>query len=77
MNKQASLCSAHFEPESYAGNAVISLEGMEAFKQRKVLIKGSVPTRDTIIPAAAEAAEVPTERKRRQVSSHEAFILFL
>ena len=42
--KYTSLCSAHFEASCY--NFPIQLEGI---KMNRILIKGSVPTRDTII----------------------------
>ena len=42
--KYTSLCSAHFEASCY--NFPIQLEGIQ---MNRLLIKGSVPTRDTII----------------------------
>ena len=42
--KYTSLCSAHFEASCY--NFPIQLEGIQ---MNRILIKGSVPTRDTII----------------------------
>ena len=42
--KYTSLCSAHFEASCY--NFPIQLEGIQI---NRILIKGSVPTRDTII----------------------------
>ena len=42
--KYTSLCSAHFEASCY--NFPFQLEGIE---MSRILIKGSVPTRDTII----------------------------
>ena len=42
--KYTSLCSAHFEASCY--NFPIQREGMQ---MNQILIKGSVPTRDTII----------------------------
>jgi len=63
--KHASLCSAHFEQSCYSGSFALELKGMEGFKQNKVLVKGSVPTRHSVLPATPE---VLTERKKRQVS---------
>ena len=45
--KYTSLCSAHFEVSCY--NFPIQLEGIQ---MNRILIKGSVPTRDTIIIAS-------------------------
>ena len=60
--KHASLCSAHFEPGCYPTR--LSLEGMEGTKHNKVLLKGSVPTRHTVLPAMPEEL---TGRRKRQV----------
>ena len=64
VNKYASLCSAHFEESCFTRNRSI-LEGMAASNVRRVLIKGSVPTRDTVLPPSAE--EFLTERNKRKV----------
>ena len=64
VNKYASLCSAHFEGSCFTRNRSI-LEGMAASNVRRVLIKGSVPTRDTVLPPSAE--EFLTERNKRKV----------
>ena len=53
VNKYASLCSAHFEERCFTRNRSI-LEGMAASNVRRVVIKGSVPTRDTVLPPSAE-----------------------
>ena len=58
--KYTSLCSAHFEASCY--NFPIQLEGIQ---MNRVLIKGSVPTRDTIIAQT----QVLTNRGKRQVSN--------
>ena len=65
INKYASLCSAHFEQNCYSSSYSLQLDGMTDFKKNKVLIKGSVPTRHTVLIAGPE---VPTEREKRQVS---------
>ena len=64
VNQYASLCSAHFEESCFTRNRSI-LEGMAASNVRRVLIKGSVPTRDTVLPPSAD--EFLTERNKRKV----------
>ena len=53
VNKYASLCSANFEESCFTRNRSI-LEGMAASHVRRVLIKGSVPTGDTVLLPSAE-----------------------
>ena len=54
-SKYVSLfCLLHFEDSCYLCNHLIQLEGMEGLKMNRVLTKGSVPTRDTVVPAAPE-----------------------
>ena len=43
----------------------LSLQGTEETKQNKVLIKGSIPTRATVLPAINQEL---TDRGKRQVS---------
>lgn len=62
-SRNEALCSAHFEESCYARK--LSLDGMENTKMSRVLIRGSVPTRDTVVPAGPE---LQTERGKRQVS---------
>lgn len=64
VNKFASLCSGHFEESCFTHNRSI-LEGMAASNFRRVLIKGSLPTRDTVLSPSEE--EFLTERNRRKV----------
>ena len=64
VSKYASLCSAHFEERCYSRNQSI-LEGMEGLKMHRVLTKGSVPTRHTVVPPAPE---VLPDRSKRQVN---------
>ena len=64
VNKYAALCSAHFEPSCYSMAFGLSLEGMEQSNRNKVLLKGSIPTRHTVLPAVPEEL---SDRKRRQV----------
>ncbi|KAL9985089.1 hypothetical protein ACROYT_G007453 [Oculina patagonica] len=63
-SKYASLCSAHFEESCYSRRPFLKLEGMENLKMNRVLIKGSIPTRDSIVPAESE---VLTDRRKRQL----------
>ena len=64
QSKYSSLCSAHFEETCYSRNLSV-LNGMEEGTQiRAVLIRGAIPTRDTIVPAAPGAL---SERSKRQV----------
>ena len=60
-SKYTSLCSAHFEDSCYERSSVLS----EASQLRSFLKKGSIPTRDTVVPAAAEPL---SDRSKRQVS---------
>ncbi|KAL9970830.1 hypothetical protein ACROYT_G023277 [Oculina patagonica] len=64
VNKHSALCSAHFEPSCYSTSFGLSLEGMEEWKRNKVLIKGSIPTKHTVLQAIPEE---PSDRKRRQL----------
>ena len=43
----------------------LSLQGTEETKRNKVLIKGSIPTRATVLPSINQE---PTDRGKRQVS---------
>lgn len=61
LTKHAALCSAHFEESCYT-RPLLELGSTE--KSKRILITGSVPTRDTIIPVGAV---VLTERRKRQV----------
>jgi len=65
INKYGSLCSAHFEPSCYPMRLRLSLQGTEETKPNKVLIKGSIPTRATVLPAIHQK---PTDCGKRQVS---------
>ena len=69
--KSASLCSAHFEDSSYACLPSRTLPGTETqdLPVYKVLIRGSVPTRDTSFPTEENSKEPATNsRERRRVS---------
>lgn len=72
VNKHAALCSAHFEPSCYSMAFGLSLEGMEKSKRDKRLLKGSIPTRHTVLPVVPEEL---SDRKRRQVRTTALFVL--
>ena len=64
QSKYASLCSVHFEETCYSWKLSV-LSGMEEGTQiRAILIRGAVPTLDTIVPAVPGAL---SERSKRQV----------
>ena len=63
-NKYASLCSAHLKESCFTCNQSI-LEGMATSNVRRGLIKGSLPTRDTVLLPSEE--EFLTERNKRKV----------
>ena len=59
-----SLCSAHFEESCYKRPMLVNMELPEGLKLRSFLKKGSIPTRDALVPPAPE---VLSERRKRQV----------
>ena len=62
----SALCSAHFEPSCFERNTSISLGNDKPSKAlRRFLIKGAVPTVDTVVPMEPKT---PTSRDKRQVS---------
>lgn len=63
-SKYASLCSVHFEDSCYNRPLAPLLQGMSAMKLNRMLIKGSIPTRDTNISIATPEI---SERQKRQV----------
>ena len=63
-SKYASLCSAHFEDSCYTRSMPLQLEHMKEAKVVRVLIKGSLPTRDTVVPTTPGPI---TNRRKRQV----------
>ena len=63
VTKYTSLCSAHFVESCYTRN--ISLDLGEHSKQNKVLIRGSIPTRDSVVP---ERTDILTGQRKCQVS---------
>lgn len=71
VNKHAALCSAHFEPSCYSMAFGLSLEGMEKWKRNKILLKGSIPTRHTVLPVVPEEL---SDRKRRQVRTFQLYL---
>ena len=60
-----SLCSAHFEESCYERPMLVNMELPEGSKMRSFLKKGSIPTRDAVVPPGPE---VLSERRKRQVS---------
>lgn len=65
VNNYAALRSAHFEESCYTRRLSLNLEAMKDEKMNSVLIKGSVPSRDSIAPASPEKL---TKRAKRKVS---------
>ena len=63
VTKYTSLCSAHFVESCYTQK--ISLDLGEHSKQNKVLIRGSIPTRDSVVP---ERTDILTGQRKCQVS---------
>lgn len=65
-SKTSSLCSVHFENSCFEQRSTVlsgnSEQGLQKFK--RFMIKGSVPTRDTVIPYSAPESS----HKRRKVS---------
>jgi len=68
--KYTLLCSVHFEQSCFENDLAWSI----GLKKRRDLVKGSIPTRHTVLP---EGPEVLTERKKRQVSEYFLFTLNL
>lgn len=73
VNKHTCLCSAHFEGSCFTWDLTI-VESMSEQNMRQVLIKGSVPTRDT---ATAPTTPILTQREKRQVSLSFAHMLVI
>lgn len=75
IHKYASLCSAHFEQSCFQNSLASTLEGMEGFKMKRNLIRGSIPTRDTVVP---EGPQVLSERQKQQVRDYySSFVILL
>ena len=68
INKYAVLCSAHFEESCYTRR--MNLEGAENLKLNRLLIRGSIPSRDAVVPASPAKL---TKRAKRQVSTKERY----
>lgn len=66
-SKYTSLCSAHFEDSCYerSTSLLANVNLSEGSQFRTFLKKGSIPTRDAVVPPAPE---VLTDRRKRQVS---------
>lgn len=64
-SKTSSLCSVHFEESCFEQrSAVFSGESANLPKFKRCLSKGSIPTRDTVVPYSSPESS----RKRRKVS---------
>ena len=64
-SKSSALCSVHFEDSCYEHLPLALVgESGNALQLKRNLIKGSVPTRDTVLPSSSPL----TSRKRRRVS---------
>ena len=68
VNKYAVLCSAHFEQTCYERR----YSNDEGLKMNRVLIRGSIPTRDTVIPTGMETI---SKRSKRRVSEHFSLLI--
>lgn len=65
-SKTSTLCSVHFEESCFEQRAAIfSGESANLPKFKRFLIKGAIPTRDTVVPYSSPESA----RKRRKVSS--------
>lgn len=71
-SKYASLCSTHFEDSCYTRSLAPRLEEMSAVKLNRVLIKGSIPTRDTTDIATPN---ILSQRGKRQVRTRDTTML--
>lgn len=64
-SKSSSLCSVHFEDSCFEQRpAVYSEDRVESIRFKRFLIKGSIFTRDTVVPYSSPESS----RKRRKVS---------
>ena len=78
-SKSATLCSVHFDEKCFESKPVLftSADTGKAIHPKRYLIKGSVPTRYTVVPHSSPL----TSRKRRVVSNLEfhgiCFIIFV
>ena len=68
INKYASLCSAHFEPRCFENSLALSM----GYKRKRLLIAGSISTRDTVL---FEGPEVLSARRKQQVSDFQLYFL--
>ena len=63
VTNYTSRCSAHFEESCYTRK--ISLDLDKQSKQNKVLIRGSIPTRDSVTP---KRTDILMDRRKSQVN---------
>lgn len=69
--KRPCLCSAHFDKSCFEHKPVfLTDERDQAMELRKQLVKGSVPTKDTVVPYTSPLSS----RKRRRVSNSSCFV---
>ena len=68
-SQSSALCSVHFEPTCYTRLSIMSQDHQS--KGKRILLKGSIPTRDTVAPFSTPEA---SPRERKKVS---AFIVVL
>ena len=68
-SKYASLCSAHFEDSCYTRPLAKRLDDLSNVSMNRVLIRGSIPTKDTTVVASSQTLSI---RQKRQVCISEA-----
>lgn len=65
--KRSCLCSVHFEENCFEHKPVlVQTDDGQTIELKKNLIKGSIPTKDTVVPIKSPL----NDRKRRQVSEN-------
>ena len=62
-SKSSALCSVHFEDSCFELRAAV-LSPESEIKFKRFLVKGAIPTRDTVVPYSSPESK----RKRRKVS---------
>lgn len=64
--KSSCLCSVHFEESCFEHKPIlVANQSGQAIELKKTLIKGSIPTKDTVVPYKS----LLTDRKRRKIST--------
>ena len=59
-SKYASLCSAHFDDSCYTRRLATQLDDLSNVNMNRVLIRGSIPTRDTTVVTVASSETLRT-----------------